>query len=232
MNTKRLITAAACATCAGLLLCSCATGTKASQAQEAQGAQNQMTRLNSLSDDELRSLAESGDAKAMMRLGTKYQVLAIDGVDETEAVRKAVYWWEKSAASGETMALTNLALLYAHKPVPAGSAAYGDIPLDYEKAFSYLNEAIEKGNMKAPRNLGEFYLNGEGVVKDEARAAGLFKLASERGDSTGTLYYADALAQGRGVAKDTEKARSLYQLLVDTNAHDAAAAKERLEHLN
>ena len=212
-----------CLALCGNGLLSCKT-VKAPSEQQAR-----MAELDGLSAQELLARAEAGDTQAMVRIGVFYQSLKIEGISENDAVKEAVYWWEKAAEGGEVMALSNLALLYAHKTIPGGGAAYGDIPLDYEKTFALLNEAIDKGNMKAPRNLGEFYLKGEGTGKDEAKAVELFKLAADRGDSTGTLYYADALYEGRVIPQDKARAKALYQQLVKSHAHDAALAQERLD---
>lgn len=206
------------------MFCSCVSN---------QNAKNQtaleMQSLDSLSDEELLALAESGSARAMTRLAVHYQAGRVAGVSEDEAITNAIYWWEKAFAGGETQALVNIGLLYEHKAIPGGGSAYGSIPLDYEKAAEYFERATEAGDMKAPRQLGLLYKTGEGSFpKDSVKATGLFKLALERGDSTGTLLYADALYDGDGVQKDEKAAAALYTKLVKENAHDKEPASLRL----
>lgn len=136
-----------------------------------------------------------------------------------------------SAEKGDSMALVNLGLLYEHKKIPGSTLSYENLPLDYKKAAECFTKAMEAGNMKAPRHLGLLYKNGTSdgsFAPDEAKAAELFKLAMERGDSTGTLLYADCLYDGSGVEKDENLAMKLYSKLVETNAHDKEAAALRL----
>ncbi len=135
------------------------------------------------------------------------------------------------AQSGDSMAQVNLGLLYEHKSIPGSTLSYGDLPLDYVKAAEYFTEAMEAGNMKAPRHLGLLYKTGTSdgsFLQDDVKAASLFKTAMERGDSTGTLLYADCLFDGVGVEKNEEEALSLYEQLVKTKAHDKDAAALRL----
>lgn len=49
-----------------------------------------------------------------------------------------------------------------------------------------------------------------------------------RGDSTGSLYYADYLLDGRAGTQDVDQALELYQNLVDTKAHDEVSAALKL----
>lgn len=136
-----------------------------------------------------------------------------------------------SAEKGDSMALVNLGLLYEHKEIPGSSLSYENLSLDYEKAAECFTKAMNAGNMKAPRHLGLLYKYGTSDASfepDEVKAAELFKLAMERGDSTGTLLYGDCLYDGSGVEKDESEAIKLYSKLVETNAHDKEAAALRL----
>ncbi|MCR5606231.1 MAG: hypothetical protein K6F69_05370 [Treponema sp.] len=136
---------------------------------------------------------------------------------------------EASARKGNTMALVDLGLLYEHENVPGHEYSFEDFPLDYDKAASYFEKASEKGNMKAPRHLGLIYKNGLGSYEQNyEKAVELFKLAMERGDSTGTLLYADMLYDGLGIEKNQSEAIKLYQKLVDEKAHDEEKAALRI----
>ena len=59
----------------------------------------------------------------------------------------------------------------------------------------------DKGDMKAPRNLGLIYKYGKNNIKpDKVKALEYLKKSMGLGDSTATVYYEDALLTGDGIA--------------------------------
>ena len=75
--------------------------------------------VNELSLDELRVLAEQGNAEAQNTLGFRY--LDGDGVPQDDA--EAVRWWRLAADQGQAEAQFNLGLMYANgRGVPQDDA--------------------------------------------------------------------------------------------------------------
>jgi len=54
---------------------------------------------------------------------------------------------------------------------------------DYASAYRLYCIATLQGDGESAYDLGWMYLNGRGMASDDARAAGWFRLAAERGDS-------------------------------------------------
>lgn len=163
-----------------------------------------------------------GSPDAMLWMGEMYQGGHVPGVSKENAVEEAFKWWEKAYKAGQPRGYTNMGLMYLHTDIPGGGNNFATIPVDFDKAVAYLEKATAKNDMKAPRALGLLYFNGKGKFqKDEVKALSYFKIAMDRGDSTGTVYYADALLSGKLVPQDVNKAMSLYQSIIDSKGHDA-----------
>lgn len=142
--------------------------------------------------------AESGDAQAQFKVGSKY--------DKGEGVAKdagrAVEWYQKSATQGFGDAQVSLGVMYA-----LGEG----VPKDAGKAMEWFQKGASQGLSRAQYNLGVIYLEGVGVPKDEVKAAEWFQQAVEQGYAgaqynLGVMYY-----KGIGVSKDAVKAFELYR---------------------
>ena len=55
------------------------------------------------------------------------------------------------------------------------------VPLDYSKAFSWLEKASNQGLSRAQFDLGSLYESGNGTTQDTTRAATLYRRAAEQG---------------------------------------------------
>src|SRR5438094_5062081 len=64
-------------------------------------------------------------------------------------------------------------------------------------------------------NLGLMYGNGDGVAKDAARAAALYRKACDGGDARGCTNLGVMYANGDGVAKDAAQAVALNRKACD-----------------
>lgn len=144
--------------------------------------------------------------------------------EEEDPVAAAVKLWEQAAEKGEARGFLNIGLLYLHKSIPGGGKNYGSIPLDPEKALAYMQKASDAGDMKAPRNLGVCYREGNYVPKDEAKAYHYFEEAMKRGDSSGKLFCAEDLLTGNGVQQDVNRAIRLYEELFKEAGHDVTTS--------
>jgi len=87
------------------------------------------------------------------------------------------------------------------------------------------------GDSTACTLLGNMYLTGVGVEKDEARAAHFFLQACKGTDVDGCRRLGDAYANGVGVARNETRAAELYRLACDAAITGGCIAlKELCEH--
>ncbi len=107
--------------------------------------------------DELRALAEQGDAKAQRRLGFMCQFGRGVPEDDTEAVR----WYRLAADQGDVTAQSILGNMYFNGE---------GVPEDDAEAVRWYRLAAEQGVASAQFNLGVMYTNGGGVPQDFVEA--------------------------------------------------------------
>jgi len=126
--------------------------------------------------EEIRPLAEQGNALAQYVLGNMYA--NGEGVPEDDA--EAVRWYRLAAEQGDADAQYNLGIVYAF--------GYG-VPEDDAEAVRWwrlaaeqANVAAEQANAMAQFNLGNMYYNGEGVPEDYVLAYMWWNLAAAQGN--------------------------------------------------
>lgn len=73
---------------------------------------------------------------------------------------------------------------------------------DYTTAFSKFSVLAEHGNATAQFNLGAFYLNGQGVLKDEKQAYEWFAKSAAQGNARALQILQNAAAKGNESAKN------------------------------
>lgn len=158
------------------------------------------------------AVAASPDtAQLMFQLG---RALARNG-DYSEARR----WYEQAAARTSTLAMINLAYLYAE--------GLG-VGRDYAKVRTWLEEAAARGNAIAMTNLGDLYAEGHGVVQNYARAFAWYELAAANGDAVAMNSLGILYDNGNGVLLDFAKAKEWYEKAA---AKGEAAAMQNLGDL-
>ncbi len=155
--------------------------------------------------------ADMGVGEAAKWMGEIYQGGHVEGVEENEAIEKAIEWWEKTVELGEPSGWTNIGLLYAHSNIPGGGGNHGAIELDYAKALEYYIKGYEGGDKKAPRYIAKAYAEGLGVEADEAKACEYYEIAAAQGDSTARYYAGQYYEEGKGVEQDYAKAAEYYE---------------------
>ena len=69
-----------------------------------------------------------------------------------------------------------------------------------------------QGHAEAQYILGNMFVNGRGVAKDDAEAVRLYRLAAAQGHAGAQFNMGVMFANGRGVAKDDAEAVRLYLL--------------------
>ncbi|WP_312430137.1 tetratricopeptide repeat protein [Achromobacter sp.] len=102
--------------------------------------------------------AEAGEPHSQNLLGLAY-VEGKWGVDRDPAV--AVSWFERAAAQSDRDGLVNLGEIYYLGEI---------VPVDYARARTLFEEAIEQGSARAPRFLSWIYYNGQSVKTDCKKA--------------------------------------------------------------
>lgn len=121
------------------------------------------------SQDEIKTLAEKGNADAELQMGLRHTSIAWGVKDD----KSAVHWFEKAAQHNQIEAqyLYGMALLDGRGAVQ-----------NYKSAFYWLEKAASKGHAKAQSALGEMYNAGIAVKTDAQRAYLWFNLAAAQGE--------------------------------------------------
>jgi len=120
--------------------------------------------------DDLRSLAEAGNAEAQFLWGRVHTLSSGLLQDNREAVK----WYRKAANQGHSNSQTNLGVMYAQ--------GLGVARNDREAVYWY-RRAAAQGNAMGENNLGWMYEHGLGVFKDEPEAVKWYRLAAARGNA-------------------------------------------------
>lgn len=119
--------------------------------------------------EELRELAEAGDAEAMNLLG--YLLLSgEEGVEKDAA--EGLIWLTRAASAGDVKAASNLGWLYLDGNL---------VEQDFTAGARWLKRASDAGLPVALSLLGDLYRDGKGVEQDSLVADSLYRKAYEGG---------------------------------------------------
>ena len=188
-----------------LLVIACATNAAAGSAANADLNAAYMAGDYALVGRLLRSLAEQGDAKAQLELGSMYAKGQGVPVDTQEAMK----WYHKAAEQGHVLAQYNLADIYLNGR---------GVPRNTQEGMKWIRKAAGQGFPLAQLSLGWLYLNGSEIPKDLVRAYVWFNIAAApgNGDTTkaATKYRDDAASQM--TAGQLEKAQDMAQRCQDS----------------
>ena len=179
--------------------------------------------------DQLRQMAEQGNARAQTELGLRYTAGRGVARDDAEAVR----WFRQAAEQGNADGQFSLGVMYENGRGVARDAAEAvrwfrqaaeqedadgqfnlgfmcengrGVTRDDAEAVRWFRQAAEQGDSDGQFNLGVMYENGRGVARDDAEAVRWFRQAAEQGDSDGQVYLGVMYENGRGVARDDAEA--------------------------
>ena len=150
---------------------------------------------------------EAGNADAMNDLGAHYYS-GEHGFEQNFS--KAVKLYRLAAEHGNRNAQENLGYCYY----------YGrNVPVDYEKAFHFFALGAFAGELVSLYKIGDMYLNGHYVRKDETEAFSIYARClqamteEDEEEVAGPVYLrlANLLLDGRGVKEDVKGALILYQ---------------------
>ncbi len=186
-------------------------------------------------NDELRKVAECGDARAQFVLAYCYDVGLGTEKDTTEAVK----WYSKAAEQGDALAQFELGMFYSdgigvqRDPVKAADwlrkAAQQELPIaqlalgmcykfgsgvevDPSEAEKYFTRAVHGAREKtddasAKYTLGVCYGNGwGGLTKDPQKAIYWLRAAAEQGFPRAQLELAKCYLRGIGLEKNKTEA--------------------------
>lgn len=141
--------------------------------------------------DKLRNQALNGNTDSMVLLGDAY----LDGDGIARDLKKAEYWYKKSAESGNEIGMNHLAFYYEDTE-------------NYDKAFYWYKKASEKGYSGAMYFLASCYEEGIGTAIDYEKAAYWYKKAYELGEAGCALGMSVLYLEGKGVEQSDSKAAS------------------------
>ena len=106
----------------------------------------------------------------------------------------------------------------------------GDFVISNPKHYSFgTRYSIQISYLDAQTKLGECYLDGTGVGKDEAEAVKWFRKAAEQGNASAQIFLADCYLFGRGVARDEAEALVWFRRAAKQDGYDAETAKNYLK---
>ncbi len=80
-----------------------------------------------------------------------------------------------------------------------------------EERITGLKQKAESGDAKSQLGLARRYYNGDGVTKDDAKAAEWYQKAAEQGNALAQYNLGTMYQRGEGVTKDAAKAEEWLQ---------------------
>ena len=83
---------------------------------------------------------------------------------------------------------------------------------DYATALQEWRPLAEQGDATAQYNLGQMYIDGQGVPQDYTEAVKLYRLAAEQGDADAQNNLGFMYGNGEGVLQDNVLAHMWYNL--------------------
>jgi TPR repeat protein len=160
-------------------------------------------------DRNLLAEAKAGDVDAQRCLGNIYENRKKGRPDSS----RAVFWYQKAAEQGDSVAQFLLGLHYDHD--------------DFEQALGWYRKAAEQGDADAQFRLADMYEEGFGLPVDFVQAAFWYRQAAERGKPDAQHSLAHAYAHGRGVRKNCAKAAAWYREAAENPQYEQATDAQR-----
>lgn len=165
--------------------------------------------------------AKNGSAEAQYDVGSMYQNGRGVGADRN----KAIEWYTRAAAAGESKAESRLNLMKANAErfsKTSDQASSGDIESQYDLGSMYVKgigtninypaaiesfrKAAGQGHVKAAYKLGLIYYEGTGTRRNSKQAAKWFRQAANNGVPAAQYYLGKMYSGGHGVSRDYTQA--------------------------
>lgn len=108
------------------------------------------------------------------------------------------------------------------------NSQFGSGPQTPEQKFAEVKRKAESGNAKDQLGLARMYYNGDGVTKDDAKAAEWYEKAAGQGNAFAQYNLGMMYAKGEGVSRDPAKAAEWWHKAA---AQGNEAAQESLKGL-
>jgi hypothetical protein len=163
----------------------------------------------------LKGAADRNHPEAMRRMA----VLMIEGTVLPRNLPEAERLLLKAAEAGNVLAMVDIGNIYDARQDEQG----------WGQAAKWYARAADRGNPTAMVRLGILYQDGNGVLKDEAKAASLYRKAADDGSSAGMHNLALLYDRGHGVdRRDPELAASL--MLQALELGDQFSAREMAQN--
>jgi TPR repeat protein len=143
--------------------------------------------------EQLKPLAQLGNAEAQVYLGEMYYYGKGVAQDDTQAV----YWYRQAAQQRHANGQYNLGWMYRK----GKGVAQNDT-----QAVYWYRQAAKQGYAVGQKNLGDMYSDGKGVEQNHARAIFWYRKAAEQGLAQAQYTLATIYAAGQGVPKDYQEA--------------------------
>ena len=109
------------------------------------------------------------------------------------------------------------------------NSQFGAGPQAPEQKFAQMKQKAESGDAKSQFGLARMYYNGDGVTKDDAKAAEWYQKAAEQGNAFAQYKLGAMYKNGEGVPKDAAKAAEWWKKAA---AQGNDAAQEGLKALS
>ena len=109
------------------------------------------------------------------------------------------------------------------------NSQFGAGPRTPEEKFSDLKRKAEAGNAKSQFGLARLYYNGDGVTKDDAKAAEWYQKAAEQGNDFAQYKLGAMYDKGEGVPRDAARTAEWWKKAA---AQGNEAAQEALKQLS
>ena len=160
------------------------TGSNESQIR----TKGQKIDYGNLSLEQIKLLAEKGDAEAQFKLGECYETSMTN-----HNVAEATKWYQKAANQGNTDAEEEM-----------GAAYYDGLGVTEDKAegAKWYLKAANQGDGLAQWMIGNYYQDGDGLPQDPVEAVKWYDRAAEQGFYDAQLALATCYWGREGVSKD------------------------------
>ena len=164
----------------------------------------------------IKMAAQQGNAEAECSIAHAY----VFGTGVEADYEEAVKWYEKAAEQGCKEAIRELGFAYRT----------GDLHLypSNEKSFYYYMETAKQGDAFSQTKIAEFYMEGEGVRKNQKEAEKWYRKAfisymteAMEGDIYSQEQIAELYMEGKGVEKDEQEAAKWYKKVLDYYTEEA-----------
>jgi len=158
--------------------------------------------------EELKALAEAGDAEAQNRYGLCFEY----GYGTKVILKNAVYWYEQAAKQGYSYGQYNLAECYYDGR---------GVKQNTRVAVKWFRKAAEGGHATAQYELGLFYLDGEGVAKNPYEAYNWISKSAAQGNVDALNQLAYCYAEGVGTDADMGMAHATIDKAIQMDPDEA-----------